>query len=41
MMHPDLWAMLTAMARAFVIVMTVVYAFKLGQDVYQALIFLR
>lgn len=41
MMHPDTWAMIVAMAKAFVIVTICTYAFKLGQGVYHELVFLR
>lgn len=31
MMHPDTWEMIVAMAKAFVIVNVIIYAFKIGQ----------
>ena len=37
MMHPDAWAMIVAMAKAFVIVTVINYAFKLGQLAHQLL----
>ena len=30
-MHPDHWAIIVAMAKAFIIVSVITYAFKLGQ----------
>lgn len=39
MMHPDLWDMIVAMAKAFVIVSIIDYAFKLGKAVHIAAFF--
>jgi hypothetical protein len=36
MMHPDTWAMIVAMSKAFIMVNVCIYAFKLGQAAYQA-----